>query len=286
LSRVTTADVQPDASSTTERPGGDAIIRLDNVHKRFGQLRVLRGVTLDIQRGETTVVLGPSGTGKSVLLKHIVGLIKPDQGAVYFEDQRVDQLRERDAVDLRKRIGFLFQMGALFDSMNVRDNICFPLKQHTDQSEEQQTARCERVLEMVGLSGIEGKMPADLSGGQKKRVALARAIVMEPDVVLYDEPTTGLDPIRGDLINELIIMLGRRLGITSIAVTHDMVSARKIADRMVMLYGGEILADGGPETFEDVPDERVSRFVHGQADQDDLDLIQKGFEDRGTESNP
>ena len=180
-------------------------------------------------------------------------------------------------VELRKKIGFLFQMGALFDSMNVRDNVCFPLVQHTTMSGPQQRERCETVLRTVGLGGIGHKMPADLSGGQRKRVALARAIVLEPKVVLYDEPTTGLDPIRSDVINELILTLGKELGITSVVVTHDMVSANKIADRMVMLYDGRVIADDTPAEFNRSSHEIVQRFIHGRADKQDLDRIHEGF---------
>lgn len=257
-----------------------ALVRMVDVHKSFGPLRVLAGVNLDVERGKTTVIIGPSGTGKSVLLKHIVGLLKPDKGQVYFDGKRVDTMKDRDLVPLRTRIGFLFQMGALFDSMNVRENICFPLVEHTKLAREAQYERCEAVLSMVGLSGIQKKMPADLSGGQKKRVALARAVVLEPDLVLFDEPTTGLDPIRADVINELIISLKKNLGITNLVVTHDMASANKIADRMVMLYDGQFIADGDPKAFNEIEDPLVQRFIHGEADEEDLDAIRRGFEHR------
>jgi len=258
-----------------------AIIRLVDLHISFGPLRVLKGITLDFRRGETTVIVGPSGTGKSVLLKNIVGLIKPDHGKVFFENERVDRLDEPGLVEIRKQMGFLFQMGALFDSMNVGDNVCFPLVQHTQMSPHQMQQRCDRALRLVGLGGIEAKMPIDLSGGQRKRVALARAIVLEPQVVLYDEPTTGLDPIRSDVINELILSLRQRLGITSIVVTHDMASANKIADRIVMLYDGRIVADDEPEAFRQNSSPLVQRFIHGRADQEDLDRIREGFEPAG-----
>lgn len=237
---------------------------------------------MDIERGKTTVIIGPSGTGKSVLLKHIVGLLRPDKGEVYFDDQRVDTMNESDLVPLRTRIGFLFQMGALFDSMNVRDNICFPLVEHGKISRQEQHEKCESVLRMVGLPGIENKMPADLSGGQKKRVALARAVVLEPDLVLFDEPTTGLDPIRADVINELIISLKENLGITNLVVTHDMASANKIADRMVMLYDGQFIAEGDPQSFAKIENPLVQRFIHGDADEEDLEAIRHGFERRGS----
>ncbi len=260
--------------------GFDSLIRLVGVSKSFGNLQVLDDLSLDFATGKTTVVLGPSGTGKSVLLKHIVGLLRPDRGAVYFRDLRVDQMRESELVDVRKRVGFLFQMGALFDSMTVGENVMFPLKQHTKLSRPEFEDRCCRVLSLVGLDGIQKQMPASLSGGQRKRVALARAIVLEPEVVLYDEPTTGLDPIRADVINELINALQRQLGITSVVVTHDMASAKRVADRMVMLHNGRVIADAEPEEFLESSNELVQRFVNGQADEDDIDEIRKGFREQ------
>ncbi len=253
------------------------IIRLRGVRKRFGRLRVLNGLDLDFQPGETTVILGPSGTGKSVMLKHIVGLLQPDAGEVWFRDQRVDQLSEPQLVPLRRRIGFLFQMGAMFDSMNVGQNIEFPLVEHTELTRAQRAEKSDRLLKMVGLAGTQKKMPAELSGGQRKRAALARAIALEPEVVLYDEPTTGLDPIRSDVINELILALTKELGMTSIVVTHDMNSANKIADRMVLLYDGRVAADSDPESFRNSRNELVQRFIRGQADQRDIELIRMGF---------
>jgi len=267
----------PNSQPPAPANGNNAIIRMVDVYKSFGSLRVLAGVTLSFERGKNTVVLGPSGAGKSVILKHIVGLLKPDRGEVWFENQRVDQASDRELVEIRKKIGFLFQMGALFDSMNVQENVCFPLEEHGAFSADERAARAEKALEMVGLAGIGHKMPAELSGGQRKRVALARAIVLGPEVVLYDEPTTGLDPIRSDVINELIIAMRDRLGITGIIVTHDMASAFKIADRIVMLYDGRIIADGTPETFRRDGDDLVARFVRGEADREDLDAIRRGF---------
>ena len=257
------------------------VIRLVDLHKSFGVLRVLDGVSMEFFAGKTTVVFGPSGTGKSVLLKHIAALLKPDSGEVWFGDQRVDRLSDVDLVDVRRKIGFLFQRDALFDSMNIRDNVCFPLDQHTTMTQEQQSRRCAEVLKMVGLDRIERMMPAALSGGQRKRVALARAVVLGPEVVLYDEPTTGLDPIRADVINELILSLADGLGVTSIVVTHDMTSADKIADRMVMLYDGKVIADGDPSAIRDAQSDVVQRFIRGQADQADLDRIRRGFEPIG-----
>ncbi len=259
--------------STSSEP----LVRVVGVHKSFGPLCVLGGVSLDFERGKTTVILGPSGTGKSVLLKHIVGLMRPDKGEVWFEGGRIDQLPESGLVAKRERMGFLFQMGALFDSMNVAQNVAFPLLQHTELDGDQRAAAVARVLEMVGLPGTQKKMPAELSGGQRKRIALARAIVLEPSLVLYDEPTTGLDPIRADVINELIDTLSEHLGITSIVVTHDMASANKIADRMVLLYHGQIVHDGTPEQFYNCDDDLVQRFIHGRADREDLQAIRRAF---------
>lgn len=256
---------------------GDPIVRLVDVYKAFGPLRVLGddagGVNIDLVKGNTTVIIGPSGTGKSVLIKHIVGLLRPDRGEVWFEGERIDTMHERELVAVRKKMGFLFQMGALFDSMTVAQNVMFPLVQHTRQSLSEREERCRRVLALVGLKNVEKKMPADLSGGQRKRVALARAVVLEPDLVLYDEPTTGLDPIRSDVINELIIALKERLGVTGVVVTHDMASARKIADRMVMLYDGRFIADGDPEAFCNIDNDLVQRFIRGEAEPAELALI-------------
>src|SRR6185436_13281602 len=179
-------------------------------------------------------------TGKSVLLKHIVGLLQPDEGEVLFKGQRVDEMHEKQLMDVRRHFGFLFQMGALFDSGTVNDNIAFPLVEHTKKSPEEVQAIVQQKLALVGLSEVGKKMPAELSGGQKKRVALARAIALDPEVILYDEPTTGLDPIRADIINELILKLKRELNVTSVVVTHDMASAFKVGDRIVMLHESKL----------------------------------------------
>jgi len=266
-----TAEVTPDAATASP------IVRIAGLHKAFGAHQVLDGIDLDIERGKTTVILGPSGTGKSVLLKHIVGLLQPDRGRVFFDGVEVTAMSERRLVEMRRAIGFLFQMGALFDSMSVADNVAFPLVEHTRLDAAERAAKVERVLRIVGLHGTQNKMPAELSGGQRKRIALARAIVLEPKLVLYDEPTTGLDPIRADIINELMLTLGKNLGISSIVVTHDMVSANKIADRMVLLHGGRVIADGTPQQFHESDNDRVQRFIHGQADQEDIDDIRAAF---------
>jgi phospholipid/cholesterol/gamma-HCH transport system ATP-binding protein len=248
--------------SVTSRP----IIEFHDVRKRFGRLNVLCGVDLVLERGRTTVVIGESGSGKSVLLKHMVGLIHPDSGEVYVDGQRIDRLTEYQLGPVRQRFGMLFQMGALFDSLTAGENVAFPLREHSDYSSAEIKAIVARKLALVGLDGIQNKRPAELSGGQRKRVALARAIALEPEIILYDEPTTGLDPIRADTINDMIIKLQQELGVTSVVVTHDMTSAFKVADRILMLAQGKFIADGSAEHFRESLDPRVRRFVTGDAD--------------------
>ncbi len=252
------------------------IIRLQGVHKAFNGLVVLDGIDLGVERGKTTVVIGPSGCGKSVLLKHIVGLLRPDRGKVFFQDREVSSMSQRQLVSVRRRMGFLFQGGALFDSMTVAENIMFPLVHHRIGPAEQHEHRCRQVLGLVGMDGLQNRYPEELSGGQKKRVALARAIVMEPEVILYDEPTTGLDPIRADLINELILKLQRTLGTTAVVVTHDMSSARKVGDRIVMLHGGRFIADTTPQGLDSIDNDVVSRFVEGRAGREELAELESG----------
>jgi phospholipid/cholesterol/gamma-HCH transport system ATP-binding protein len=248
----------------------DSIIQLKNLHKRFDRLIVLDGVTLDVQRGTTLVVIGASGTGKSVLLKHMVGLLRPDRGEVWFDGHRIDTMSEGHLQSIRQKFGYLFQMSALFDSLTVAENIAFPLVEHTKMPREEIDAKVKQKLGMVGLPGIGRKMPAELSGGQRKRVALARAIALDPAVILYDEPTTGLDPIRSDVINELILKLNNELKVTSIVVTHDMNSAMKVADRIVMLHEGKVTFDGTAEDLRRTSDPVVRRFVAGEASEADL----------------
>ena len=247
-----------------------ALIELHDVSKRFGRLVVLRHLDLGIEKGQSIVIIGASGTGKSVLLKHIVGLLRPDEGKAIFDGQRIDNLPERELMKIRERFGFLFQMGALFDSLNVEQNVGFPLAEHTTLPPEEIGRRVDEKLRMVGLPEVNKKMPAELSGGQRKRVALARAIALDPEVILYDEPTTGLDPVRSDVINELILKLQRELKVTSVVVTHDMASAFKVADRIVMLHEGRIIFDGTPEQIKTTDNEIVRRFVTGEADEQEL----------------
>ncbi len=249
------------------------LLRLVDVHKRFDKLVVLDGIDLSLRRGETTVIIGESGAGKSVILMHMVRLLKPDKGAVYYADKRIDNLPERMLVPIRARFGFLFQQSALFDSMTVEENVAFPVRQHTTRSNKEIADIAARKLEMVGLDGIQSKWPAELSGGQKKRVALARAIALDPELVFYDEPTTGLDPPRADEINELIRKLQREIGVTSVVVTHDMVSARKVADRILMIYEGKFIFDGTPDETMKTTDSRVRCFVEGKCPDDVLQSL-------------
>lgn len=246
------------------------LIELRNVSKRFGRLIVLRDLSLAIEEGHSIVIIGASGSGKSVMLKHLVGLLRPDSGAVYFDGQRIDDLPERKVSELRTNFGFLFQMGALFDSLTVADNVAFPLVEHTHKTPEEIGRIVQEKLKMIGLPEAGPKMPGELSGGQRKRVALARAIALGPRVILYDEPTTGLDPVRSDVINELIIKLQRELKVTSITVTHDMQSAFKIADRIVMLHEGQLIFDGTPEEIRTTENPIVKHFVLGEADEHEL----------------
>ncbi len=250
----------------------EPIIQFKDVHKSFGQLHVLRGLSLDIVRGQTTVVLGPSGCGKSVLLKHAIGLLRPDSGQVFFDRLEVSAMSESELTDVRTRFGFLFQNGALFDSMTAVENVRFPLAEHRGGKMSRGEMRDEAMacLKMVGLGDFARHMPGELSGGQRKRVALARAIALRPEVVLYDEPTTGLDPVRSDVINELILRLADELDVTSLVVTHDMASAFKVGDRLVMLHEGDILADAPADEFRRLDEPRVRQFVEGKADEQDL----------------
>jgi phospholipid/cholesterol/gamma-HCH transport system ATP-binding protein len=250
-----------------------ALIQLKNLYKRFGKLVVLNDLCLDIEAGHCIVIIGASGSGKSVMLKHIVGLLRPDAGEVWYDGLRIDTMPIRQLMSVREDFGFLFQMGALFDSLTVAENIGFPVIEHTSKTNGQVTEVVREKLSLVGLPGIESKMPGELSGGQRKRVALARAIALDPKVILYDEPTTGLDPIRSDVINELIIKLQRELNVTSIVVTHDMNSAIKVADRIVMLYEGKLLFDGTPKELQGSSEPIVKRFVAGEASEQELSAI-------------
>lgn len=242
------------------------MIKIENLHKSFGENKVLDGVNLEIEKGETIVIIGRSGCGKSVLLKHIIGLLRPDQGQIFIDGEDVTSYTNEKLFKLRQRCGMLFQASALFDSMTVEENVGLGLREHRLLPENEIKEKVREKLKLVGLSGVEEIMPAELSGGMKKRVGLARAIAMDPEFVLYDEPTTGLDPIMADAINDLIIDLRNKLSITSIAVTHDIVSASKIADRIAMLYQGKIIFVGTPEEIKKSDNALVHQFITGSAE--------------------
>ena len=241
------------------------MIDIIDVHKSFGSLHVLRGVNLSVEKGESMTVIGGSGSGKSVLIKHVIGLLFPDKGQVIVDGQVLNNLDEYGLNEIRKKFGMLFQGAALFDSLTVWENVGFGLKQHTNLSDKEIRDITTQKLALVGLKDVEDKMPVDLSGGMKKRVGLARAIAMDPAIILYDEPTTGLDPITADAINDLIIDLRKKLGVTSVAITHDMHSAYKISDRIAMLYKGEILEVGTPEEIKATANPIVHQFITGSA---------------------
>lgn len=263
-----------DRSKSAETNHDDGIVVLENITKRFGSKTVLDNISLAVEKGKTTVVIGPSGCGKTVLIKHLIVLLRPNSGEIYFKNKRIDNLSENALNKVRTQYGFLFQGGALFDSLSVTENIVFPIRQHykiTDWKKIEELVK--EKLAMVGLDGYQNQYPSNLSGGQRKRVALARAIALNPEVVLYDEPTTGLDPIRSDIINELVLKLQRELGVTSVVVTHDMTSAYKVADRIIMLHKGKIVADGDADHIRNHPHPIVQQFIHGQVDEEDLAVL-------------
>ncbi|MFA5500569.1 MAG: ABC transporter ATP-binding protein [Candidatus Omnitrophota bacterium] len=241
------------------------MIEIINVSKTFGGHKVLDNLNLNIKDGETTVIIGRSGCGKSVLLKHIIGLLKPDSGHVLIDGKDTTRMDEKELNEIRMKFGMLFQGAALFDSLTVLENVGFSMLEHSTATREEIAKRVQECLALVGLKDIEDKKPAELSGGMRKRVGLARAIFLRPQIILYDEPTTGLDPIMGDSINDLIVQLHSKLNITSIAVTHDMTSAYKIGDRITMLYNGKIIADGNPEQIKNTNDPIVKQFITGAA---------------------
>jgi phospholipid/cholesterol/gamma-HCH transport system ATP-binding protein len=242
----------------------EAIIAED-VHKSFGSNVVLNGIALTVHEGETLVIIGRSGCGKSVFLKHIIGLMKPDAGTITVDGCDVTASKGRELNDIRRKFGMVFQGAALFDSLSVGENVGFFLYEYSGLSDEEIADVVEEKLRLVGLENISEMKPAELSGGMKKRVGLARALAHDPQIVLYDEPTTGLDPIMADVINELIIKLDEQLDVTSIAVTHDMASAYKIADRIAMMYGGKIIAVGKPDEIKNSDNEYVQQFINGEA---------------------
>ena len=241
------------------------MIDVINLYTTFGGNQVLKGLNLTIGMGVTQVIIGRSGCGKSVLLKNIIGILKPETGQVIIDGQDVTKMTGKSLSALRMTFGMLFQGSALFDSLTVAENVGFNLIEHTDLDSQIIAKRIKEALSLVGLYGIEGLMPSELSGGMRKRVGLARAIAMRPKIILYDEPTTGVDPIMADAVNELIIRLHDKLEITSIVVTHDMVSAYKVANRIAMLYDGKIIEEGSPDEIKNTNNPVVRQFITGAA---------------------
>ena len=241
------------------------MIRIEKITKVFGEQKVLNELDLYVEDKKTLVIIGRSGCGKSVLLKHMNGLIKPDSGSILFRGRDITKLSEEELDPIRVKSGMLFQSAALFDSLTVAENVGFVLSRFTDKSKDEIACLVSEKLAMVGLEGVENKKPAELSGGMKKRVGLARAIAMDPEVIFYDEPTTGLDPIMADVINDLIVDLKQKLKITGVVVTHDMKSAYKIGDKIAMMYEGRIIETGTPDEIQNTGNPVVRQFISGSA---------------------
>jgi phospholipid/cholesterol/gamma-HCH transport system ATP-binding protein len=244
------------------------MIRLVNVHKSFGPKRVLEGFTLDVAEGETVVIIGYSGTGKSVAIKHIVGLLEPDRGEVWVDGLEVPKLRRRELYELRSHIGYVFQFAALFDSLSIGDNVAMGLRKQGLPEPEIQT-RVHEALDLVDLPDVAERFPSELSGGMRKRVGIARAIALRPKYILYDEPTTGLDPVTSAVIDQLMIRMRERLGVTSVVITHDMRSAYMIGSRIAMLYEGKVRQVGTVEQIRTTNDPVVRQFIEGRAELED-----------------
>ncbi|MRJ03189.1 MAG: ABC transporter ATP-binding protein [Epsilonproteobacteria bacterium] len=246
----------------------DHIIRIKNLHKSFGPKRVLKGVNLNVVRGKTTVILGLSGGGKSTIIKHIVRLLKPDRGEVWVEDVDMARADEETVMRMRKKIGYLFQSGALFDSMNVYENVSFPLREHTEMGEREIERKVRERLKMVALNpdDVLKLYPDELSGGMRKRVGLARATILDPEIILYDEPTSGLDPITSDLITKLIRSLQEQLHVTSVLISHDIEESFKAGDYFAMLYDGRIIEYGRKEEFRHSSNPYVQQFINGRSE--------------------
>jgi phospholipid/cholesterol/gamma-HCH transport system ATP-binding protein len=263
-----------DDSTTSSTNESSPLVDVRSMYVQFGRQAVLRGIDFQVPRQQTVAVIGESGCGKTVLLKTLIGLVRPTQGEVYFDEQNLAKLSDKELTQQRTRYGFLFQGAALFDSLNVAQNIAFPLKEHTKKPiEEIQKIVSEKIAEVGLPPDTATKHPAELSGGMRKRVGLARALALNPEIILYDEPTTGLDPIMSDVINELIISTSKSHGVTSIVVTHDMNTVRKVADRVMMLYPlsrlradePQVIFDGPPDAMDRSADKRVIQFVRGES---------------------
>ena len=249
------------------------MIRFVDIHKAFGDRRVLSGFSLDIVEGETMVIIGYSGTGKSVAIKHIVGLLLPDQGTVFVDDEEVPTLPRRELYDLRARIGYVFQFAALFDSMTIGDNVAMALRKQRVLDEAEILRRVHHALDLVDLPDVADHFPAELSGGMRKRVGIARAIVGRPKYILYDEPTTGLDPVTSAVIDQLMLRMREQLGVTSVVITHDMRSAYSVGTRIAMLYDGRVRQVGSVDEIKHTDDPVVRQFIEGRATIDESDLI-------------
>jgi phospholipid/cholesterol/gamma-HCH transport system ATP-binding protein len=242
------------------------MISLQHVDKTLGGKKVLDDMSIDVGRGDSYVIVGGSGVGKSVTIKHIIGLIKPERGHVVVDGQDITEMRPVDLNRFRRKFGMSFQEGALFDSMSVFENIAFPLRRHTKFTDSQIRERVDECLDMVHLEGVSSKRPSELSGGMRRRVGFARAISLKPEILLFDEPTTGLDPVISDVIADLIVEMDRTLNTTTVTITHDMKVAFKIADRVAMLYKGRIVEEGTPETFQQSQNPIVQQFIQGRAE--------------------
>lgn len=241
------------------------IIELKKISKSFAEFSVLRDLDLTLQKDQVNIIIGRSGGGKSVLIKHIIGLLKPDQGQVLIQGQDIVPMKERELAGIRRSFGMLFQEAALFDSFTVEENVAFPLREHTSKSLGEVEEIVESKLSSVGLAGMGKKMPAELSGGMRKRVGLARALVMDPQIVLFDEPTSGLDPIMSAAINNLILQTREEFGATCVVISHDIEATMKIADQIYMLYEGRIIARGTPDEIRNSDDPVVRQFIRGEA---------------------
>lgn len=239
-----------------------AIVSVRGVHKSFGDNHVLRGVDLDVEGGSITVVIGPSGCGKSVLIKHMIGLLKPDSGSIIVDGDDITRLSEREMVAVRRKFGMLFQHAALFDSMSVFDNVAFPLVEHARLPRRKVAELVTQRLNQLGLYGVEDKFPADLSGGMRKRVGLARATILDPKIVIYDEPMTGLDPIMCENVEEMILTAQRELNVTSIVISHDMASTFRMASKIAMIFEGRVLLQGPPAEVRRSRNDVVRRFIY------------------------